>query len=99
KGREERREILPGTTPRVVFNRVRRSAGGPAPERALVESWERFGPGGGIDGLLPWEPDTADRALLQGSVLAELAPESVLRAGIAALVSVEVRRRAGFFNR
>ncbi|MDN5823946.1 MAG: P-loop NTPase, partial [Micrococcaceae bacterium] len=99
KGLEDLREILPGTTPRVVFNRVRRSAVGPAPERALVESWERFGPGGGIDGLLPWEPDTADRALLQGSVLAELAPESVLRAGIAALVSVEVRRRAGFFNR
>ncbi len=99
KGLEELREILPETTPRVVFNRVRRSAVGPSPERALLESWERFGPGGGIDGLLPSDPDAADRALLQGSVLAESAPDSVLRVGIAALVSVEIRRRAGFFNR
>lgn len=99
KGLEELRDILPETTPRVVFNRVRRSAVGPSPERALLESWERFGPGGGIDAMLPWDPDAADRALLQGSVLAESAPDSILRGKIAALVSVEIRRRTGFFNR
>lgn len=99
KGLEELREVLPQKVPRVVFNRVRRSAVGPSPERALRESWERFGPGSRIESLLPSDPAAADRALLQGSVLAEAAPESLLRVGIAALVSVRIRRRAGFFNR
>ncbi|MBM6621011.1 chromosome partitioning protein [Micrococcaceae bacterium RIT802] len=99
KALEDLVEILPEAEPRVVFNRVRRSSVGPSPERALRETWERFGPGPGMAGLLPSDPDAADRALLQGSVLAEVAPDSELRARIAELVSVTVRRRTGLFGR
>ncbi|WP_372697905.1 CpaE family protein [Arthrobacter sp. JSM 101049] len=99
KGLEELREILPDADPRVVLNRVRRSSVGPSPERALRETWERFGPDGGIAGMLPADPEAADRALLQGSVLAEVAPDSELRARIAELISVSVRRRTGLFSR
>lgn len=99
KALEDLIEILPEAEPRVVFNRVRRSSVGPSPERALRETWERFGPGPAMAGLLPSDPDAADRALLQGSVLAEVAPDSELRARIAELVSVTVRRRTGLFGR
>lgn len=98
KALEDLLEIFPEAEPRVVFNRVRRAAVGPSPERALRETWERFGPGPAMAALLPSDLDAADRALLQGSVLAEVAPDSDLRARIAGLVSVTVRRRTGLFG-
>ncbi|WP_417218915.1 AAA family ATPase [Arthrobacter sp.] len=99
KALEDLLEILPEAEPRVVFNRVRRSSVGPSPERALRETWERFGPGPALAAQLPSDPEAADRALLQGSVLAEVAPDSELRARIAELVAVTVRRRTGLLGR
>lgn len=99
KALEDLLEIFPESDPRVVFNLVRRSSVGPSPERSLRETWERFGPGPALVAQLPSDPAAADRALLQGSVLAEVAADSQLRARIAGLVSVTVRSRTGLFGR
>lgn len=99
KGLEELLEQFPGAAPRVVFNKVRSTAVGPAPERQLRETWERFGPRLPVAAFLPWDNEAADRALLEGSALVESAPGSELRRGVAGLVSVRVHRRAGLFRR
>ena len=83
---------VPTASPRVVLNRVRRSAVGRSPERQLREAWERYGPAAPLQAFLPDDPGATDVALLAGSLLAEAAPDSPLRRGIAALVCAPVQR-------
>lgn len=93
---------VPGAAPLVVLNKVRSSAAGRAPERQLAEAWARFGPGR-IGAFLPADWEAADASLLAGKALLETAPNSPLRAAIAALANVPAgargrtrhRRRAG----
>ena len=83
---------VPGVSPLVVLNKVRRSAAGRGPERQLSQAWERFGPGR-IDAFLPADWDAADAALLAGAALLEAAPTSSLRTAIAALANVPAGAR------
>ncbi|MFB0833391.1 AAA family ATPase [Arthrobacter halodurans] len=99
KALEELREILPDAAARVVFNKVRASSVGHAPERQLRETWERFGPSGAVAGFLPWDGEAADRALLAGSALAESAPASALRTAVAGLAGTGVPRRRRLLGR
>jgi len=99
KAVEELADRFPDVGPRVVFNKVRSSSIGSAPERQLRESWIRFGPDVPVAGFVPWDRETADAALLAGSVLAESAPATALRASIAGLVGVGITRRRPLFRR
>jgi MinD-like ATPase involved in chromosome partitioning or flagellar assembly len=76
----------------VLLNRVRPGAAGRNPERELRQAWERFGPDNPITAFLPWDPDSADRALLTGQLLREAAPGSPLRHAIAGLVCAPAQR-------
>jgi Flp pilus assembly CpaE family ATPase len=92
RGLSELERAVPDAAPEVVFNKVRRSALGRFPERALRDAWERFGPDRAIAAILPFDPDAADAALRGGSLLLESAPESALRRAIAELVCTSVQR-------
>ena len=92
----ELERAVPSASPTVVFNKVRASALGRFPERALREAWERFGPGIPIGAMVPHDPAVADAALLGGSVLLETAPESPLRLAIAELVCTPAQRKRRF---
>ena len=69
----------------VVINRVRASAAGPSPQKALREALARFG---GLEDivLLPDDAATADTCLLQGCTVLEQAPASALGKALSALV-------------
>lgn len=69
----------------VVVNRVRASAAGPSPRRAVREVLSRFG---GLQDvlLLPEDAATADRALLEGRAVLELAASSELGKALHELV-------------
>lgn len=89
-------EIVPTSTPRVVFNKVRAAAVGRSPETQLREAWARFGPSTDIAAFLPIDHAAADQALLAGTALLETAPASPLRRAIAELAEVppnDARRR------
>ena len=92
RGLAELELAVPMASPRVVLNRVRRSAVGRSPERQLREAWERYGPAVPLQAFLPDDPAASDAALLAGSLLLEVAPDSPLRRGIAALVCAPVQR-------
>lgn len=81
--------------PEVVINKVRSEVIGRSPRDQLSQTWLRLGPAAPIRAFLPWDPGGCDAALLAGQVLAEAAPDSVLRRSIARLAGVElpVRRR------
>jgi len=91
RGLAELEGAVPQSAPRIILNKVRASAAGRSPERQLREAWERYAPGSGIEALLPSEPESCDAALLSGSVLFEVAPESPLRHAIAELVCAPVQ--------
>ncbi|WP_205570088.1 AAA family ATPase [Actinomyces lilanjuaniae] len=82
-----------GTRTEVVVNRVRASAAGPAPHRAVREAVERYG---GVSRvvLLPEDAAAADRALLEGRSVLDAAPTSALGRALADLVD-RVDPRAG----
>lgn len=69
----------------VVVNRVRASAAGPSPKRAVREALSRFG---GLQDvlLLPEDAATADRALLEGRAVLEMAASSELGKALHELV-------------
>jgi Flp pilus assembly CpaE family ATPase len=79
----ELREALPGCAPLVVVNRVRRGVIPGEPEREIAAALSRYA---GITGLtyLPDDGAAVDAALAVGRTLAEVAPGSQLRQGIAA---------------
>ena len=76
--------VVPSPRPAVVVNKVRSSAVGAHPERAIGEALARFS---GLEDLtfLPWAPDVCDAALLAGETLSRSAAGSALRLGIARL--------------
>lgn len=99
KGLEQLAEVLPDQMPRVVFNKLSRSALGPNPERQLRETWERFGPKTPIRGYLPWDDDATAAALLKGNAFAESSPDADLRVSIARLAGNDVTPRRNLFSR
>jgi Flp pilus assembly CpaE family ATPase len=86
RGLTDLREVVPDTVPRVVVNRVRRSAVGADPERQLAEALERYA---GVDdpAFLPEDGAALDAATLRGRLLFEVAPDSPLRLALAALAA------------
>lgn len=86
RGLAELEQVVPGASPRVIFNKVRAGSVGRDPERQLRDAWERYGPSLGIDAYLPWDQAAADSALLGGSLLLEVSPDAPLRHSIAKLV-------------
>ncbi|GAA1118568.1 hypothetical protein GCM10009650_23570 [Nesterenkonia jeotgali] len=86
---------VPGVQPEVVINKVRSEVIGRSPRDQISQTWLRIGPAAPIAAFLPWDPAGCDAALLTGQILAEAAPNSPLRRGIARLAGVDlpVRRR------
>ncbi|HYN30268.1 MAG TPA: hypothetical protein VES95_10430 [Dermatophilaceae bacterium] len=78
--------VVPSPPPTVVVNKVRASAAGPRPERAISEVLGRFA---GMAELhfLPWSPAECDAALLAGRSLVEQAPTAPLTEAIAVLAA------------
>ncbi|MFJ6536253.1 CpaE family protein [Paenarthrobacter sp. NPDC091711] len=99
RGLAELEAAVPDVSPRVVLNKVKRSAVGHSPKQQLDDAWGRYGPGVGVDAYLPADPATCDAALLSGSVLLEIAPDSPLRTAIAALVCAPVHQNRHSFGR
>ncbi|WP_457950681.1 AAA family ATPase [Pseudarthrobacter sp. alpha12b] len=85
---------VPQASPTVVMNKVRSSSVGRAPERQLLDAWERYGPASELKAFLPYDPAAADSALLAGSLLLEVAPDSALRRAIRGLVCAPDHRKA-----
>ncbi|MDP9392768.1 MAG: chromosome partitioning protein, partial [Actinomycetota bacterium] len=79
------REAVPGATPVLVLNRVRRGPVGADPEGQLTEALERYA-GVRPVAFVPEDRPSFDAALLHGRVLAEVAPASPVRAALATLV-------------
>jgi Flp pilus assembly CpaE family ATPase len=94
RGLEQLKAAVPQARPRVVMNKVRPAAVGRFPERQLRDAWERYGPGSALSAFLPADPAAADAALLAGSLLLEVAPESPLRRALAELVCAPAQRKA-----
>ncbi|MFJ6418235.1 CpaE family protein [Paeniglutamicibacter sp. NPDC091659] len=84
---------------KVVFNKVSAASVGSAPHRALEETWARFGPAQPVVAYLPHDPDAVESALLAGSALAEIAPHSALRIGIAGLAGRKIKARTRILPR
>ena len=93
RGLAQLREVVPGALPRVVLNRVRRSAVGAEPESQLAEALERYA---GIRDVafVPEDREGLDAALLQARVLGEVSPDSRARVALAAVAAGLVGRPA-----
>lgn len=98
RGISQLREAVPGVLPRVVVNRVRRSAVGPDPQAQLREALDRYASVRDVT-FVPEDREGLDAAVLQARPLAEVSPDSPAREAIAALAaglagrSVPRRRR------
>ncbi|MHA7306275.1 AAA family ATPase [Arthrobacter sp. TMN-49] len=92
RGLAELAQHCPAADVRVVVNKVRRRAVGGAPEKALAQAWERFGPPFAIKHFLPWEPELTDKALLEGRLLQEIAPDAPLREAIRGISCAAAQR-------
>jgi MinD-like ATPase involved in chromosome partitioning or flagellar assembly len=77
--------VVPSPEPVVVVNKVRASATGSAPERAITEVLGRFA---GLEDphFVPWAPDECDAALLAGRSLVEQAAGGRVAAAVAKVV-------------
>ncbi len=93
RGLAQLREVVPGALPRVVLNRVRRSAVGAEPEAQLAEALERYA---GIRDVafIAEDREGLDAALLQARTLGEISPDSRARAALAAVAAGLVGRPA-----
>ncbi len=103
RGLAQLREVVPGALPRVVLNRVRRSAVGAEPEAQLAEALERYA---GIRDVafVPDDREGLDAALLQARALGEISPDSRARVALAAVAAGLVgrpapKRRRGLLRR
>ncbi|HEX3814883.1 MAG TPA: hypothetical protein VHX59_18770 [Mycobacteriales bacterium] len=96
----ELRDVLPGVTPRVVVNRVRRGVIPGDPRREVAAALARYA-GVSDPVFLPHDGSAADSALRVGKTLAEVAPGSPLRAALTELarslagIPAGPRRRRG----
>lgn len=93
RGLAELEHAVPQASPRVVLNKVKRSAAGRTPRQQLDDAWVRYGPRIRIEAYLPADPEACDAALLSGSVLLETAPESALRSEIRHLVCAPTQQK------
>lgn len=100
RGLAELEVAVPQASPIVVMNRVRASSVGRGPERQLKDAWERYGPASELKAFLPYDVSAADAALLGGSLLLEVAPDSSLRHAIRNLVcaSDQQNRKSSVFS-
>lgn len=94
RGMNELQDAFPANRVEVVVNKVRRKAAGRAPEKALAQAWERFGPSLPIAHFLPWDSDLCDRALLEGRLLLEIAPDAPLRKAIRGIDCAAVQQNS-----
>lgn len=89
----ELREAVPGAGPRVVLNRVRRSAVGPDPQRQLAEALQRYA-GVTVAAFVPEDREAVDAALLRARPLREVAARSPARLALRELANTLVADRA-----
>jgi MinD-like ATPase involved in chromosome partitioning or flagellar assembly len=97
------REAAPGVLPRVVVNRVRRSAVGADPEAQLAEALERYA-GVRDVAFVPDDREAMDVSLLQARALCEVSPDSPARRALAGIAAGLVgrpapRRKRGLLRR
>lgn len=79
--------VVPSPEPLVVVNKVRASATGAKPERAISEVLGRFA---GLEDpfFVPWAPDECDAALLAGRSLVEESRDGVVTRAVERVVDV-----------
>ncbi|WP_353950790.1 hypothetical protein V6K52_14275 [Knoellia sp. S7-12] len=79
--------VVPSPEPIIVVNKVRASATGAKPEKAIADVLGRFA---GLEAPLfvPWAPDECDAALLTGRSLVESAPAAPVARAVARIVDV-----------
>jgi len=79
--------VVPSPEPIIVVNKVRASATGPKPERAIADVLGRFA---GLEAPLfvPWAPDECDAALLAGRSLVESASAAPVTRAVARILDV-----------
>ncbi len=93
RGLGQLREAVPGVVPRVVVNRVRRSAVGTEPQNQLREALDRYAAVRDVI-FVPEDREALDAAVLQARPLREVAPDSPARTALAALAAGLVGRPA-----
>jgi Flp pilus assembly CpaE family ATPase len=93
RGLAQLREVVPGTLPRVVLNRVRRGTVGSEPEGQLAEALERYA-GVRDPAYVPEDRETLDAALLQARALHEVDAGSKARVALAGIAAGLVDRPA-----
>lgn len=86
RGLSQLRDAVPGVAPRVVMNRLRRTAIGPDPRTQLREALERYS-GVRDPWFVPHDPEALDAAVLQAGLLGEVAPGSRARTALAGLAA------------
>jgi Flp pilus assembly CpaE family ATPase len=79
-------EAVPGVNPVVVLTKVRSGVVGTEPRKQLAAALERYA---GVHDVtfLPYDREPLDDALRQGRMLADVAPESVVRQALAGLAA------------
>lgn len=79
--------VVPSPEPVIVVNKVRASATGAKPEKAIADVLGRFA---GLENpvFVPWAPDECDAALLAGRSLVEAAPTSPVTRAVARIAVV-----------
>ncbi|MCY7372306.1 MAG: hypothetical protein LH461_01170 [Spirochaetaceae bacterium] len=86
RGLTQLREAVPGASPRVVLNQVRRGAIGAEPRAQLRKALERYAGVRDIS-FVPHDRDALDAAVLQARLLGEVASGSAVRAALADLAA------------
>ena len=86
-------EALPGVKERMIVavNRVRRSVAGPSPERQVADALARYA-GVGQAWMIPWDPRTADLAVLRGATWREVAARGAATQAVGRLVEAVLAR-------
>ena len=77
-------EMRPAGRLEVVVTRVRSSVAGPSPQRAVRDALERYGRLSDVT-LVPDDPVSADRCMMEGRAVTEAAPDSALGLALAEL--------------
>ena len=77
-------EMRPAGRLEVVVTRVRSSVAGPSPQRAVRDALERYGRLSDVT-LVPDDPVSADRCMMEGRAATEAAPDSALGLALAEL--------------
>ena len=86
RGLTRLREVVPGASPRVVLNQVRRGAIGAEPRAQLSEALERY-VGVRDIAFVPYDRDALDAAVLQARLIGEVAGGSAVREALADLAA------------